>query len=103
MAYKVVKKISDKGFPVHTPSGNVSERWRKSHAAANKKALEVHGATKAKAVARLVKKTPKGELLGSHTKSGKIIISSRVPKSLRPVIATHEREESRLMRMKRRK
>jgi hypothetical protein len=58
------------------------------------------GAKAFAAVQRVAKKLPKDELLGSHTKSGKIKVSKRVPKAYRAQIAYHERVESRLMRSK---
>jgi hypothetical protein len=53
------------------------------------------GSKTAKAINKI--KVPKTELLGSHTRSGKIIISKRVPKKLRGAIAHHEKVEHRLM------
>lgn len=95
--YIVKKRIKDTGWPVHTKSGHVSKRWEKAHPAANKAAKRKFGSKAAKEIATIVKRTPKGELLGKHTRSGKIIISSRVPKRLRPAIVLHERTEHRLM------
>ena len=95
--YTLRKKVYDKGWPVHTKSGKVSKKWRKAHPAANVAARKKFGSRTAKAIAKIVKKTPKGELLGKHTKRGKIIISSRVPKKLRAAIRFHESVEHKLM------
>lgn len=96
--YTVRKRIKDTGWPVHTKSGHISKKWERAHPAANKAARQKYGSKVAKEISRIVKKTPKGELLGKHTRSGKVIISSRVPAKLRPAIAHHERVESKLMR-----
>jgi len=92
MTYKLVKKIKRKGWPT------ASKKWKKSHTAANKATLKAMGSKVAKRVNKI--KVPKNELLGSHTKSGKILISKRVPKTLRGAIAYHERVEHRLMTKK---
>lgn len=95
--YTLKPRIKATGYPVHTPSGKVSSRWKKAHKNANKAALKRFGGKTAKEVSDLVKRTPKGELLGSHTKGGKILISKRVPKKLRGAVAYHEKVEHRLM------
>jgi hypothetical protein len=92
---KIVKHIKKIGWPVYTRSGRVSERWKKAHPAANRAALKKYGAKIAKAINKI--KVPKGELLGSHTKAGKIKVSSIVPKKLRKAIVLHEKVEHRLM------
>ena len=96
-SYILKPRIKSSGYPVHTPSGKVSSKWKKAHPAANRAALKRFGSKTAKKVATLVKKTPQDELLGSHTKSGKILISKRVPKKLRHAIVFHEKVEHRLM------
>ncbi len=95
--YTVRKRIKDTGWPVHTKSGHISKKWEKAHPVANRAARRKFGSKAAKEIASIVKRTPKGELLGKHTRSGKIIISSRVPKHLRPAIALHERFEHKMM------
>ena len=94
------KKVSDAGWPVHTRSGAISSKWRKAHPAANVSARKKYGSKKAKQISRLVKQIPKGELLGKHTRAGKIIISAKVPAKLRPAIIHHEKVESKIMRGK---
>lgn len=78
-----------------TKSGKVSSKWKKSHESANKAVLKRFGSKVAKAVNKI--KVPRTELLGSHTKGGKIKISKRVPKKLRGAIVYHEKVEHRLM------
>lgn len=92
---KIVKKIKKVGWPVYTKSGKVSKKWKKAHPAANRATLKKFGSKVAKAVNKI--KVPKNELLGSHTRKGKIKVSSRVPKKLRPAIRYHEKVEHRLM------
>lgn len=96
MAYKLVRRIKRSGWPVFTRSGRVSKKWKKAHPAANRAVLKRFGGKIAKAVNKI--KVPRSELLGSHTKGGKIKISSRVPKKLRGAIAYHEKVEHRLMK-----
>lgn len=98
MAYTLVKRIKKTGFPVFTKSGRVSTKWKKSHQAANRAEKKRFGKRAFKALNKV--KLPKDELYGSHTKSGKILISSRIPKKFRGQVAYHEKVESRLMRKK---
>lgn len=92
------KFIKKAGWPVYTRSGKVSAKWRRAHRAANLATLKRFGGKTAKAVNKI--KVPKNELLGSHTRAGKIKVSSRVPKKLRPAIAYHEKVEHILMTKK---
>lgn len=101
MVVKVVKTIKKSGWPVYTKSGKVSQKWKKAHPAANRAVLNRFGRKIAKSVNRI--KVPSSELLGSHTKKGKITVSSRVPKKLRLAIAYHEKVEHKLMTRKGRK
>lgn len=101
MVVKVVKAIKKIGWPVYTKSGKVSQKWKKSHPAANRAVLKRFGSKTAKAVNKI--RVPNTELLGSHTREGKIKVSSRVPKKLRGAIAYHEKVEHRLMTRKGRK
>ena len=92
---RIVKRIKRSGWPVFTRSGKVSRKWKKAHPAANRATLKRFGRKIAKAINKI--KVPMNELLGSHTRKGKIKVSSRVPKRLRPAIAYHERVEHGLM------
>lgn len=97
MAYKLVKRIKRKGWPT------TSSKWRKSHQEANRSERKRFGKRAFKAVQKVVKRMPATELLGTHTKKGKIRVSARVPKKYRPQIAYHERVEHRLMTKKKSK
>jgi len=94
----VFKRIKKAGWPVYTKSGRISSKWKKAHPAANRAVLKAMGSKTAKAVNKI--KVPKNELLGSHTRGGKILVSSVVPKKLRKAIAFHERVEHKLMTKK---
>ena len=96
MPYKLVKRIERMGWPTS------SKKWAKSHREANKSERKRFGKRAFKAVQKIVGKMPKNELLGTHTKGGKIRISSRVPKKHRAQIEYHERVEHRLMTRKKR-
>ncbi len=91
--YTVRKRVKDTGWPVHTKSGHISKKWEKAHPAANRAARRKFGSKAAKEIATIVKRTPKGELLGKHDRKGNIIISSRVPTKLRKAVAYHEKIE----------
>lgn len=100
---KISKKVSSKGYPVHTKSGKISKKWEKSHPMANIAVKKKYGSKKAKQISKLANKVPTGELLGKHTKRGKIIISKIVPKGLRLAIVEHEVVEHRLMTPKKKR
>lgn len=95
---KLVKRIKKVGWPVFTRSGKVSKKWHKAHNAANKAAREKFGSKTAKSINKI--KVPSNELLGSHTRAGKIKVSAKVPKHLRGAIAYHEKVEHKLMTSK---
>lgn len=97
----IVNRIKRSGWPIFTRSGKISQKWKKAHHNANKAVLKRFGSKVAKKVNKI--KVPRTELLGSHTRTGKIRISKRVPKSLRAAISYHEKVESRLMRKKSKK
>lgn len=101
MPYTLVKRIKRAGWPVYTKSGKISQKWKKAHPAANRAVLKRFGSKVAKQVNKI--KVPRSELLGSHTRAGKISISKRVPKKLRGAILLHERIEHRLMTKKKSK
>ena len=92
MSYKIVPKIKRKGWPTS------SKKWKKAHSEANKYERKRFGKRAFKAVQKIVESMPQDELLGTHTKTGKIRISKRVPKKYRPQIAAHERFEHRIMK-----
>ncbi len=92
----IVKRIKKAGYPIFTKSGNHSLKYRKAHSIANKATLKKFGSMTAKAINKI--SCPHDELLGSHTKKGKIKVSSRVPKHLRRAIYYHEAIEHRMMK-----
>lgn len=76
--YRLVKKIKRKGYPVaHSEADNEGKKLNP------KKYKDM-------------KKLSKNKLAGTHTKSGKITISKKVPKSDREDVAFHEFEQARL-------
>jgi hypothetical protein len=97
MTYKLVNRIKSTGWPVRTKSGKIRKGWKRSHMSANAAEKKKFGDKAFAAVQRVAKRLPKDELLGSHTKAGKIKVSKVVPKHLRSQIAFHERVEHRLM------
>ena len=97
----LVERIIRAGWPVFTRAGKISQRWKKAHQRANRAVLKRFGSKVAKRVNKI--KVPRTELLGSHTRVGKIRISKRVPKALRGAIAYHEAVEHRLMNRKKSK
>ncbi len=88
---KIVKKLTDKGFPksskfykeAHSEADN-KERRRYPRAYANMKIVD--------------KRLAKHELAGKNLKSGKIEISSKVPKKDRKDVALHERTENKAIK-----
>lgn len=96
ISYTTRPRIYTTGYPVHNPDGSISESWRKGHQYANKKQREKYP-RETKEINKLSRTFPKDELMGKHTKSGKIIISERVPKHLREAISYHEKVEHEYM------
>ena len=83
MKYKVVKEIKKKGYPTS------SRHYKTAHEAADK--VEKKKYPKGyKKIKKIDDSLVKNELAGTHTKSGKITISSKVPPKLRQEVATHE-------------
>ena len=83
MKYKVEKKIARNGYPT------ASRHYKSAHEQADvaeKKKYPVGY----KKMQKVDDKISKKELAGTHTKSGKIIVSKKVPKSLRKEVAYHE-------------
>lgn len=83
------KKINDKGFPTS------SKHYETAHKAASKAEKEKYpkGYQELKKYDETAGKN--GQSVGKNTKSGKIIVSGRVPKRFDREIAFHERTESR--------
>lgn len=87
--YKLTeRKISDKGYPVH------AKHYTASHEASD--TLERHAYPEGfKSFQNKLRKLPKGELMATHTKDGKITVSSKwaTTKSEQKELAYHEYNE----------
>ena len=83
MKYKVVDKIKKKGYPT------ASKKYPEAHRAANQveKKKYPQGYEEMK---KIDAKLPNNEEAGTHTKSGKIKVSKKVPPKDRQEVATHE-------------
>lgn len=83
MKYKVVRTIKRKGYPTASP------RYKEAHSEADKveKKKYPKGYQKLK---KLDKSLKSDQLIGTHTKAGKIKVSKRVPRKERAEVATHE-------------
>lgn len=88
--YKLVSKINNEGWPVHTRSGQKSEKWKKAHTEANKFVRQKHGDQVANDVNKIARQTPEGQLIGTHSRQGKIKVAEVVPRSLREAVHDHE-------------
>ena len=84
--YKVVGKIKKKGYPT------ASAHYKTAHERADK--LEKKKYPKGYAIMKRVDdRLKKNELAGSHTRSGKIEVSRKVPLRERREVAYHEFKE----------
>lgn len=92
--FKVVSKLSDKGFPTH------SSHYQQAHKKANKAEKEKFGVKQFKKLEKIDKSVRKHELVGKNLKNGKIEISKKVPASLRNEVAYHEKVENKNLRSK---
>lgn len=87
----IVSGITDKGFPTH------SKGYASAHEQADKAEKKKYpkGYPKLK---KLDQEVGKHELIGKNSKSGKIEVSKKVPKSLRKEVAFHEEVENKILR-----
>ena len=85
--YKVVKSIKNKGYPTKVKS------YHDAHMDANNAEKKVYGEKAFKKTLKTDKKLSANELAGTHTRSGKIKVSAKVPKSQRQEVALHEYRE----------
>lgn len=83
MKYKVVSKIERKGYPT------ASAKYKTAHEQADKKEKKKFPKGYKK-MQKVDNKIPKKELAGTHTKSGKIKVSKKVPPAQRKEVAYHE-------------
>ena len=94
MKYTVkIKLPTSKGYPVTSNSFSGAN----SEADVQEKRKYPQGYAKLK---KIDKKLPKGQILGHHTKKGKIEVSKKVPKKLRNEVAYHEKVEHKIMKKK---
>lgn len=100
MKTKIVSKIKRKGYPENTKDYPEAH----SEASNQEKKKFPKGYQKLK---KLDKKIPQGQMIGGHTKSGKVTVSKKVPKAQRKEVAYHERvelkDEKRLQNNRRKK
>lgn len=94
--YHLVNKIPKKGYPTANP------RYHDSHVGADRdeKRNYPKGYERLK---KLDNKIPSNELIGKHTKAGKIEISKKVPKKDRPEVVFHEVDETKRMNKRKKK
>lgn len=96
MKYKIVSRIKSEGYPVSSPD------YPRSHEEAQKYERQKYGKRRFKALEMIIKeRIPKGELAGSHTKEGEILVSKKIPEEYHNQIVHHERFEHRFMERKR--
>lgn len=86
MKFKVSSKIERRGYP--TSASNYKVAHSEADNAEKKKYPK--GYRKLKVIDD---KISINQLAGSHTRSGKVIVSRKVPRKLRPEVAYHERKE----------
>jgi hypothetical protein len=86
MGIRVVKFIKRKGYPTS------AKKYPEAHSEASVKEKKKYP-TGYKEMKNIDSKLPQNELAGTHTKSGKITISKKVPRKLRSEVAYHEKEE----------
>lgn len=92
--YCVVHSLDDSGFPTH------SKNYPRAHRLANKAEKKAFGSKAFKEMEKIDAKLKKGELSGKNTKSGKLFVSSKVPKKFREEVAFHEMVENKSLRRK---
>jgi hypothetical protein len=103
--YTLVKAISARGWPVHDRAGRVSGKWKRAHQAADRYVRRKYGDDVADQVNLIAARTPQGQLIGTHSRRGKIKVSKKVrthkakieTSLLRRAVADHEAYEHALM------
>ena len=93
MNYKVVKELKDKGFPTH------AKKYHSAHEEADKKEKKKFGKNY-ESMKKIDSKLGKHELAGKNFRSGKIEVSSKVPKKYRKEVAYHEEIENKILKKK---
>jgi hypothetical protein len=92
--FREVDKLTDKGFPTH------AKRYKTAHRSANKDEKKAFGEKSFKALEKISRKVSSHELIGKNTRSGKVEVSSKVPKKYRNEVAYHEKKENDILRRK---
>jgi len=96
--FGVVKKLSEKGFPVH------EKKYATAHAKANAAEKKKFGKKAFKELAKLDEKAGhKHKLIGKNLKSGKLEVSKSVPKRFRDEVAYHEKVENDILTAKKKR
>ena len=95
--YKVIKELRAKGWPT------ADKDYKKAHEKANKDEKKKFGKKAFDYMEKVDAKLKRGELAGKNTKTGKIEVSSKVPKRYRAEVAEHERAEYAQLEKDRRK
>lgn len=90
--YRVVKSIKRKGYPTsdknYPEAHSEADNYEKNHSPKEYQAMK-----------KVDSKLKSNELAGTHTKSGKFIISKKVPKKYRAEVAeNHEKQELKAQR-----
>lgn len=92
----IVPKIIDSGYPTNSPS------YPSAHKKACGHEISKFGISNFLSLEKIVSKTPKNELLGTHDKEGNIEVSSIVPPKFISEVIDHEQTEHYLMTNKKR-
>lgn len=87
--------IPRRGYPTNHP------KYREAHQHANKEEKKEYGEEKYEALKESIdKKIPKGELAGSNTPTGRIIVHEKLNKDEKAQVAYHEMREYERMQNK---
>lgn len=90
----IVPKIIDSGYPTNSPSYPFAHKKSCGHE------ISKYGIKNFLSLEKIVSKTPKSELIGTHDKEGNIKISSKVPPKFISEVIDHEEVEHNLMSLK---
>lgn len=93
--YELVKSLSGKGYP------SSEKKYAYAHEQASKEEKKKFGTKSYNKLKTMDMKAGHAhKSIGSNTKSGKIEVSTTVPKKLRKEVAYHEKVESKILRKK---
>lgn len=91
ITFRIKTSIKNKGWPTD------SSRYRTAHSSANRAEKKEFGKRAFNAVQKIANRLPPDELMGTHTRSGRISVSKSVPGKYRCQVAYHEQIEHRTM------